>query len=304
MRPGHVIGAIAVAMVAAVTGSGVAAARASGQSGAPKLDAVHRDFDAARFPSAARVDNQDLPLIPGMQYVFRGTANRGGGIEKHRVIFTVTDLTKVVNGVRSVVVWDRDINQGELVEAEIAFNAQDDGGNVWLLGEYPEEYEDGKFLGAPSTWLAGRDRARAGVLMRADPRTATSSYHQGLAPEVEFNDKAKVQQTGRRNCVPFACFDDVVVIKEWNPLEPEDGYQLKFHAPGVGTMRVGAVDDPEQELLVLIDVRRLDTNKMAKARAAALELEARAYEISDVYRASPPLEICDTLGACTPAANT
>jgi len=266
-----------------------------------KTTTSHQDFDPARFPSVARVDNEFLPLTPGMQYVFRGTANRGGGVERHRVVFTVTDLTKVVGGVRSVVIWDQDVNQGELVEAEIAFNAQDNEGNVWLLGEYPEEYEGGKFAGAPSTWLAGIDEAEAGVLMRTDPRTETSSYHQGLAPEVEFNDKAKVQRTGRRSCVPFDCFDDVLVIKEWNPLEPEEGYQLKFHAPGVGAMRVGAVGDPEQEVLVLIDVRQLDTQQMAEARRAALKLEARAYEISDVYRDTPPLEICDAGGGCSPA---
>ena len=37
---------------------------------------------------------------PGIQYVFEGAANRGHGREPHRVITTVTDLTKVIDGVR------------------------------------------------------------------------------------------------------------------------------------------------------------------------------------------------------------
>ncbi len=64
-------------------------------------------------------------------------------------MFTVTDLTKVVNGVRAVVVWDRDYASGELQETELAFFAQDNDGNVWHLGEYPEEYETGKACRTP-----------------------------------------------------------------------------------------------------------------------------------------------------------
>ena len=43
----------------------------------------------------------------------------------------------MINGVNAVVVWDRDFQNGELVEEELAFMAQDDAGNVWSLGEYP-----------------------------------------------------------------------------------------------------------------------------------------------------------------------
>ena len=68
------------------------------------------------------------------------------------MIFTVTDLTKEINGVRTVVLWDRDINAGKLLEGELAMWAQDDDGNVWLLGEYPEEYDErGQVRGRPRT---------------------------------------------------------------------------------------------------------------------------------------------------------
>src|SRR5215204_1930981 len=244
------------------------------------VNVTEKDFDADNFPGAPKVDNRWYPLTPGTQYIFEGEANRGKGTRPHQVVFTVTDLAKMINGVPTVVLWDRDINEGELQEAELAFQSQDNDGNVWLLGEYPEEYEDGKFSGAPDTWISGLDGAKPGVLMRANPRPGTSSYLQGLAPKIEFQDRAKVSKAGLRTCVPVQCYDDVLLIDEWNPLEPEGGKQLKYFATGVGNVRVGAVGDPEAEELVLAKVNQLSEADLAKARAEALKLEKRAFEVS------------------------
>jgi len=207
------------------------------------------------------------------------------------VVTTVTDLTKVVNGVRTVVIWDRDINEGQLEESELAFQAQDNDGNVWLLGEYPEVYEDGKLQGAEDTWIAGLQGARPGVLMRANPRAGTPSYLEGFAPKIEFQDRAKVSKTGIRNCVPLSCYKDVLLIDEWNPLEAGDAHQLKSYAPGVGNIRVGAINDPEAEELVLVKVRHLSGDDLAELRSQALQLDARAYVVrKDLYRHTPPAQ--------------
>ena len=252
-------------------------------------DVTEKDFDHGDFPAAAKVDNPWYPLVPGTQYVLEGRANRGEGRQPHRVIFTVTDLTKVVDGVRTVVIWDRDINEGQLEEAELAFQAQDNDGNVWLLGEYPEEYEDGKFKTAESTWFAGLDGAEPGVLMRSNPRAGTGSYLEGSAPKIEFQDRAKVSKTGIRTCVPVKCYDNVLLIDEWNPLEPGDAHQLKYYASGVGNIRVGAVNDPEAETLVLVKVSRLDAAALAQVRVEALKLERHAYTVSrNLYGKTPP----------------
>jgi hypothetical protein len=255
----------------------------------PANDVTEDDFDRGNFPAVAKVDNQWYPLTPGTQYTLQGRSNRGQGALPHRVVFTVTDLTKVIDGVPTIVLWDRDINEGELEEAELAFQAQDNDGNVWLLGEYPEEYQDGQFETAENTWIAGFEGAKPGVLMRADPRTGTPSYLQGLAPKIEFNDRAKVSRTGLKTCVPARCYDEVLLIDEWNPLEPKDGHQLKYYARGVGNVRVGAVGDPEGEELVLVKAERLGSATLAKARAAAMKLEQRAYKVSrSLYGRTPP----------------
>src|SRR5215216_104056 len=252
---------------------------AASPSSSPAKDVTEKDFQAGNFPTAPKVDNQWYPLSPGTQYVLEGKADRGRGELPHQVIFTVTDLVKLVNGVPTVVLWDRDVNEGELEEAELAFQAQDNDGNVWLLGEYPEEYEDGKFATAESTWFSGLQSAKPGVSMRANPRPGTSAYYQGLAPEIEFQDRAKVSKTGLRTCVPVKCYNNVLLIDEWNPLEPDEGHQLKYYASGVGNVRVGAVDDPEGEELVLVKKVTLSASALAKADAEALKLEKHAYKV-------------------------
>jgi hypothetical protein len=210
----------------------------------------------------------------------------------------VTDLVKVIDGVQTLVLWDRDYNGGKLLEAELTFHAQDDAGAVWNFGEYPEEHEGGKVSGAPDTWIAGVARARAGIAMLADPRVGTPTYRQGWSPKIEFGDKARVFETGRRDCVPFGCFDDVLVTDETNPFEPADGHQRKYYAAGVGAIRAAPVGGKEHEVLVLTRVAHLTGSALAKARAEALALDRRAYSVSrDVYRHTRPIDAGQRVGS-------
>jgi hypothetical protein len=194
------------ALVCAVAAA-VLAATASG--GAPPAEVSASDYDRDNFDNSTSIDNKWFPLRPGTQLVFRGTTIEGKESIPHRVIFTVTDLTKEIDGVDNIVLWDRDYSSGELVEAEIAFFAQDDDGHVWQLGEYPEEYEEGKIIASP-LWVHGLQRAKAGLTMRAVPKTGTSSYSLGWGPAVGFNDRAKVSKMGVKTCVPNACYKNVL----------------------------------------------------------------------------------------------
>jgi hypothetical protein len=115
-------------------------------------------------------------------------------------------------------------------------------------------------------------------------------YLQGWAPDIDFLDCAKVIARQRTICVPFSCYDDVLVTDENSPLEPEGGHQRKFHAPGVGIIKVTPVDDPEGETLVLRRVVRLDASEMDRVRERALKLEERAYRVSAVYRQTEPAQ--------------
>jgi hypothetical protein len=249
------------------------------------------DFDRRNFTDPTKIDNQWFPLTPGTQFIFVGKADRGDGLERHRVVFTVTDLTKVIDGVRTRVLWDRDYNAGQLEEGELTFHAQDDDGTVWNFGEYPEEWDGRKLVGAPDTWIAGLAEARAGILMQAAPRVGTSSYLQGWAPAIDFADRARVLHAGQRTCVPVDCYRHVLVTDEWNPAEP-GAHQRKYYARGIGTIRVGSAGrDKEREGLVLQKVIRLDAQAMVAVRRGALKLERRAYAVrKDLYGHTPPAE--------------
>lgn len=258
------------------------AAPASAELTAPPLDP-----EAFSRPTA--IDNTWFPLVPGIQYIYEGQADRGDGLVSAQVVFTVTDVTKVVDGVRTRVVWDRDFSDGELVEEEIHFHAQDDADNVWSLGEYPEERDDAGALVAPATWLSGVDDAQAGIHMQGSYAPGSPPHVQGTAPNADFFNAAQYVRTDARLChLPLRhCFADVLVINEFSPLEADGGSVHKHYAPGLGAIAVeailegGAVD---QEALALTGVRRLGAAARARANARTLKLDARAYRLApEVY---------------------
>ena len=247
-----------------------------------------KEFDAANFGMSTVIDNAWYPLLPGTKWVYEGTTTEGDEVIPHRIEFTVTDLTKEIQGVRTVVAWIEDFSDGELVEKEIAFYAQDNDGNVWYLGEHPEEYEDGRLIAAP-TWIAGYAGAKAGIKMWADPyRPELPVYYQGWAPAVEWSDYAQVDGVAQETCVPVGCYNYLLVLAE-SSLDEVGIYQIKSYALGVGEVRVGSRGDAESvEELELVEHTQLDADALAAVRAQALELEAHANEISEVYAKTAP----------------
>jgi hypothetical protein len=281
-------------LAGAVFAGGSQAARTSSyvpseQPEVPSCDPFGNIADFA-FPRKPTHDNKWVPLAPGTQYVLQGQANRGGGLLPHTITFTVTDLTKKINGVNVRVLWDVDRNESIVQEAELAFFVEDENANIWLFGEYPEEYDFGLFKGAPLTWIAGTDGAEAGVQVPARPTLRGPSYIQGLAPNVGFFDCGKDFIKDDTVCVPVGCFNDVYATEEWNPDDPAGGFQRKYYAPHVGNISVGAVNDPEGETLVLAQINKLDTAARLAAREEALKLDERAYYVNDAYRDTEPAQ--------------
>ena len=267
----------------------VGAAGASSPTATPKCNPLVK-FSGKNFSQPIKIDNQFYPLVPGTQFILDGSINAGSVPTTHRVVFTVTDLTKVINGVRTRVLWDTDTNDGVLAESELAFQAQDNNENVWVLGEYPEEYEAGVFAGASNTWISGVKRAKAGVLVPGDPQVGTPPFRQGYSPKIGFFDCGQVDATGQNVNIPHGSFNNVLVVNEWAPLEPDGGIQQKYYAPGVGNVQIGALNDPEAETMVLTAVVHLNPKELAAARKQACRLDQRGYKFSDVYRHTEPAE--------------
>src|ERR687897_128434 len=100
---------------------------------AEPLTGSGKDFERAQFDNPTHIDNRWLPLRPGTQLVYEGSAIVDEeGRQTRRVVTIVTDLSKVIDGVRTLVIWERDFTAGQLSEPELAFFAQDNAGNVWI----------------------------------------------------------------------------------------------------------------------------------------------------------------------------
>jgi len=247
-------------------------------------------FVRSDFPSTPKINNKWYPLTPGMQYTTTGkVVSADGTTSAHSVVHTVTGLTKVIDGVKTLVLWDRDFSDGVLAESELAFFSQARKGNVWLFGEYPEEYENGKLAGAPSTFISGIDKAQAGIAIQGDPQRNTPAYVQAYAPNVDFLDCGDVFQKHQRVCVPTGCYNDVLVIDEFNPLDPPSaGHQRKFYSAGTGLVKVTAVGGADQEFLDLVKIKKLSPIELAIVNAQALQQDRRGYTVSkDVYAKTP-----------------
>ncbi|HSE09591.1 MAG TPA: hypothetical protein VLB29_13070 [Nocardioidaceae bacterium] len=288
--------ALVASLGASACGGGSQAERpsdeAAGESPAGVEWVSAEDYDADLFGDSANVEHRWFPLQPGDRLDYRGSSLDEGERLFHGVTIIVTDLVKVIDGVENVVVWERDYSDGELVETELALFAQDEAGNIWHMGEYPEEWEDGEFDKAPA-WVHGVAGATAGITIPAEPATGTPDYAQGYAPPpISWVDRGRVYKTGGETCVPADCYADVVVIEEFEKTIP-DAFQDKFYAPGVGVVRVGwrGKNDESKETLELVEFRELTPEELADVREEALALEERAYEISkDVWGTTPPSE--------------
>ncbi|UKA52670.1 hypothetical protein LFT45_12940 [Arthrobacter sp. FW305-BF8] len=280
--------------------SGSATPGSTGTAGADELcgpgSAIK--FDISQFQSSPNVDNKWFPLKPGMQYTTTGDVKSAEGDIKRTVVHSITGLTKVIDGVKTQVMWDRDYADGELVESELAFLAQTNSGDVWLFGEYPEEYEGGKFTGAPATFIHSLDGAQAGIAMQTDPRTNTPSYVQAHAASVDFLDCGQVFKQNEHVCVATGCYDDVLVIDERNPLEPAAGHQRKFYSAGTGLVKVTAVGGTNQETLELAKIEQLTDAKLKEINQEALKLDQHAYQVSkNVYAKTDKAEVATETSA-------
>lgn len=173
------------------------------------------------------VNNPYFPLTPGMTMIYEGVTKDGF---EHVEDF-VTHRTKRIRGVRCTEVQDRVWLDGELIEETFDWYAQDVYGNVWYFGEFSTEFEGGIPVSHEGSWEAGVDGAFPGIIMLAYPEvgdTYRQEFYEGVA-----EDMARVHSLDESVCVAYGCFDNVLVTKEWTPLEP--GFtEYKYYAPGVG----------------------------------------------------------------------
>jgi hypothetical protein len=215
---------------ASSTASNGASAGSSSQGGLPrgsesvKLDPV--DFSVS-------IDNPYWPMRPGSKWVYSETDTKG---TKQKVVVEVTPKTKMIaNGIEARVIRDTVTENGVPVEITYDWYSQDKAGNIWYLGEYVSNYENGKVVDHGGSFEAGVDGAQPGIAMPANPEPGLSyrqEYYKG-----EAEDKAAVITVGKERVqVPFGYFNkDILMTRDLVPTEPKV-QELKFYAPNVGPL--------------------------------------------------------------------
>ena len=218
--------------------------------------------------------NPWFPLVPGTQWVREGTTLIGNRVVPHQVITTVTDVIRVIDGVKAVLVYDHSVGAGQVVQESIDYFAQDKGGNIWTLGGATEQYEAGRFVSVDEVWLGGVDGAKPGILMPADPTAATPAWVIAQPPG-EDGDAAAFARMQPQECVPFGCYQNVLVIREGKQTALSN--EFKYYVFGGGQIRnepLGASRHADIELL--INMTKLTSRGLAEASAAALRIDRQA----------------------------
>ena len=160
--------------------------------------------------------------------------------------------TKVVGGVRCVVVDDRGYENGRLAERTSDYYSEDSHGNVWYFGEDTAELDaHGHVTSTEGTWHTGVDGARAGLFMPAHPRLGEQhrqEYYRGHA-----EDQFRVVSLRAPVTVPYRSFAGALRTREWTRLEPGvlDG---KWYVRGIGEVAERSLHGP-QETAELVSLR-------------------------------------------------
>jgi hypothetical protein len=197
------------------------------------------DFDPENFVNPLEIGksvaaNPYFPLIPGTQWVYEG------GDEV--ITVTVTGKTKLIEGVTCVVVNDLVEEDDVSIEDTDDWYAQDLDSNVWYCGEIAKNFEtiegdlpdDPELVDIDGSWKAGRDGAKPGILMLADPKVGDVYRQEVLLGDAE--DVAEVISTtgsAKIDVDDASCDGDCLITRDFTPIEPGLN-ENKYYKPGVG----------------------------------------------------------------------
>jgi hypothetical protein len=153
---------------------------------------------------------------------------------KDTLVVSVLEETKVVDGVTTRVVEERETEGGQLAEVSRNYFAIDNAtGDVYYFGEDVDEYKNGKVTGHEGAWLSGVNGAKFGLIIPGAPKPG-DRYYQEYAPKVAM-DRAEVVAVNEQITVPAGTFKNCLHTKESSALE--SGSEDKYYAPGVGLIK-------------------------------------------------------------------
>jgi hypothetical protein len=230
----------------------LAAALAAAVLAALPADATDRSGGIGPDPASFRHPraNPWFPLRPGMVWRIRGTEDGRHFTER----MTVTGRHELIGGVRATVVLDVVRRaDGSIAEKTHDWYAADHTGRVWYLGENTATYDrTGHLVDREGSWQAGRDGARAGVIMPAHPHVTAAYRQEYLRGTAE--DQGWIVQLGARVQTPGVSSSDAIRTFEWSRLEPHV-ISMKLYVRGYGMVTERDVAGGD-EMFELVRLRR------------------------------------------------
>jgi hypothetical protein len=185
--------------------------------------------DRARFSDMGI--NPCFNLTPGYYVMLEGEEDG----ESVRLIVTVLDETRMVDGIKTRIVEERELVDGELIEVSRNYFAMDTVTNsVFYFGEEVDIYRDGELVGHEGAWESGKDGAKFGLMIPGIILLG-ARYYQEIAPG-EAMDRAEIVSMTENMKTPAGEFSGCMKIEETTPLEP-GVKEYKFYCPGIGLIR-------------------------------------------------------------------
>jgi hypothetical protein len=156
-----------------------------------------------------------------------------------QVTITVLNETKLVAGVETRVIEERETKGGKLVEVSRNFYAISKRTNgVFYFGEEVDIYKNDKVVSHEGAWLAGVKDAKFGLMMPGQALLKARHY-QEIAPGAAM-DRAEIVSISETVKTPAGEFKNCLKVEETTPLEPgEKAY--KVYAPGIGLVQDGSL---------------------------------------------------------------
>ena len=191
----------------------------------PADSAWRRDFKVDKANWADRGKNPYFLLEPGHRCTYKHGSET--------LSITVLDETKVVDGVTTRVVEEREEKNGKPKEISRNYFAMDKSTNdVYYFGEDVDIYKDGKVVGHGGAWLSGVNGAKFGLMMPGRPKVG-DKFYQEVAPKVAM-DRAEIVGVHEPLTTPagdFRCLH----VKETTPLEKDVSH--KWYVAGLGLVK-------------------------------------------------------------------
>ena len=253
----------------------------------PNWEGTRIAFDPANFVDPTLDTNPFNPLKPGLQWVRAGTTQVGSRVVPHEIITTMTDVIRVIDGVKTIAMLDESTDSGEVSQVGMDYLALDKDGNVWILGGYTEDYQGGTYTNTNNAYLGSGGGAELGILSPANVDANTPRWLIGKAQDEKASVGTPVE-VGGTFCVAFGCFKGVRVVQEGNVGAPDN--ENKYYAQGVGLINNIPLDASlHQDTFQLTNFIALSPDGLAEASKTVMDLEAHARTVApDVFGSAPP----------------